>query len=69
MARKVFISVLGTGFYGQCKYVTPEFTSTKTRFIQQATIEKLSNAGEWTSDDNIIILLTSKAKTANWTTR
>ncbi len=66
MARKVFISVLGTGFYGQCKYVTPEFVSTKTRFIQQATIEKLSTTEEWTSEDNIIILLTSKAKIANW---
>jgi hypothetical protein len=39
MGRKVFISVLGTGFYGACKYVKDGFVSTETRFIQQATLE------------------------------
>lgn len=36
MHRRVFISVLGTGFYGAYQYKRGKFASTKTRFIQQA---------------------------------
>jgi len=42
MPRKIFISVLGTGFYGACQYKRGNFVSTKTRFIQQVTIEFLN---------------------------
>lgn len=66
MARKVFISVLGTGFYGKCQYVTSEFVSSETRYIQQATLEMLTRDGEWDASDEILILLTSKAKITNW---
>ena len=73
MARKVFISVLGTGYYDACKYVKGSFTSTETRFIQQATLEYLKVKNNWTTVnadgeviDRIILLLTEGAKEANW---
>lgn len=67
MARKVFISVLGTGFYDTCKYVNPtdKFISSETHFVQHATLEYIK-ANEWTSDDVILILLTKKAREDNW---
>lgn len=40
MARKLFISVLGAGFYENCVYVQDDFKSSQTRFIQQATLSK-----------------------------
>lgn len=73
MGRKVFISVLGTGFYDTCKYVKGGFTSSETRFIQQATLEYLKVKEKWTNvntegeaTDRIIILLTEGSKAANW---
>ena len=73
MARKVFISVLGTSFYGACKYVKGKFVSSETRFIQQATLEYLEVKSRWTSQDEngdaldrILILLTEGAKVTNW---
>lgn len=66
MARKVFVSVLGTGYYGKCKYKKNEFVSTETRFIQQATLEMLYKNGTWTDRDKGIVLLTDKARTTNW---
>ena len=66
MARKVFISVLGTGFYGKCIYKRDEFESGNTRFIQQATLQMLTNSDSWTSDDHGYILLTQKAEVDNW---
>lgn len=65
MGRKVFISVLGTGFYGRCKYVNDVFISTSTRFIQQAMLE-LHNVKSWEKKDSVYILLTSKAEQVNW---
>lgn len=68
MARKVFISVLGTGFYGKCKYTRGEYNSVKaseTRFIQQSTLEYL-NVYDWSKNDAAIFLLTSNAKSENW---
>ena len=73
MARKVFISVLGTGYYDACKYTKGSFVSSETRFIQQATLEYLKVCNNWTTKnsegeviDCIIILLTNGAKEANW---
>lgn len=73
MARKIFISVLGTGFYEPCKYTKGSFVSSNTRFIQQATLEYLKVSTNWTTRnaddeviDRIIILLTNGAKGANW---
>ena len=73
MARKVFISVLGTGYYGACKYVKDNFASSETRFIQQATLEYLKVCNNWVtknSDDEVVdriyILLTDGAREKNW---
>ena len=65
MARKVFISILGTGFYGKCTYVSEGFKSSTTRFIQQATMERLG-CKEWPEDSKAFILLTDKARATNW---
>jgi CRISPR-associated Csx2 family protein len=73
MARKVFISVLGTGFYDACKYVKDSFVSSETRFIQQATLDYLKVCDNWTTKnadgevvDRICILLTDGAREKNW---
>ncbi len=74
MARKVFISVLGAGFYEECVYEKEKdemfrggdrFHSSKTRFIQQATLEYL-NTKEWGENDAAYILVTKKSKETNW---
>lgn len=62
MARKVFISVLGTGIYKPCIYGDTGIT---TRFIQEATLLSIG-AKEWSSDDTGIVLLTDYARTTNW---
>lgn len=78
MARKVFIAVLGTGFYGACRYQKGDFISSETRFIQQATLEYLNN--QHCLDENEekgkgktehferlgLILLTKDARKKNW---
>jgi len=67
MARKVLISVLGTGIYGSCQYedLSTGFLSSETRFIQQATMEYL-DAKNWTNNDMAYFLLTDSARTDNW---
>src|SRR5574344_2175545 len=65
MARKIFISVLGTGYYGLCKYQKNDFTSSETRFIQTATLSYIG-AKEWNKNDIVYILLTSSARKMNW---
>lgn len=65
MARKVFLSVLGTGFYNRCVYKKDGFKSKETRFIQQATLENL-NAKDWGEDDVVYVFLTESAKVNNW---
>jgi len=65
MVRKVFISILGTGFYGKCKYSADSFTAKESRFIQIATLEWIG-AKNWTEDDTALFFLTQKAKSDNW---
>lgn len=67
MGRKVFVSVLGTGFYNECRYVREDcnFKSSNTRYIQTATLEMV-NASSWTSEDCAVLLLTDSAKKLNW---
>lgn len=65
MARKVFISVLGTSFYDRCKYVSENFESAETSFIQHATLQ-FHHANEWSAECKAFILLTEKARTDNW---
>lgn len=65
MARKVFISVLGTSFYDRCKYVSGNFESAETSFIQHATLQ-FHHAKEWSAECKAFILLTEKARADNW---
>lgn len=67
MGRKVFISVLGTGFYSQCQYINSDFQSIETRFIQQASLG-YAQAECWKSTDIGYVLLTEGAKKLNWST-
>ena len=69
MARKVFLSVLGAGFYDKCKYSKERecFCSSETRFIQVATLECLK-ANDWNEGDAVYVLLTEKARKLNWLT-
>lgn len=64
MARKVFMSVLGTGFYEKCIYKGSK-SSVQTRFVQEAVLEDIG-AKDWTKEDVAYIMLTSKARTDNW---
>ncbi len=64
--RKVFISILGTNKYDPCIYRQGDFTSTETRFIQEATLDLLKARSEWSADDAAYIFLTPTARTANW---
>lgn len=68
MARKVFLSVLGTGFYDKYNYGIGEFcTNSPTRFIQTATMEFLG-VKEWNKNDAIYILMTQNSRKDNWET-
>lgn len=64
--RKVFISILGTGNYKPCIYRQGDFTSTKTPFIQEATLDLLKARSEWSENDAAYIFLTPTARTSNW---
>lgn len=64
--RKVFISILGTSNYSSCEYTQGDFTSSNTRFIQEATLEFLNVKETWTAQDIAYIFLTPTARTSNW---
>lgn len=65
MARKVFISILGTNFYEKCKYTFNNTSSTETRFAQQAVLE-LIQANNWDKNSKCFIFTTKKAYEYNW---
>lgn len=66
MARKIFISILGTGYYEPTKYFFDKISENviKTRFIQETTIKKF--CCDWVEKDKIFIFLTESARTTNW---
>jgi len=67
MARKVFISVLGTNHYLETRYYLgkePEGNEKVTRFIQETTMEHLCH--NWSSDSSAYIFVTKEAKVNNW---
>lgn len=68
MSRKVFISILGTGFYNKCTYASKGFISTETRFAQQAVLELIA-ACEWNPQDACYIFTTERAEKDNWDVR
>ena len=61
MARKVFISFLGTNNYVECCYQYNDVISKPVRFVQEALIAHLCK--DWTEKDRILIFCTSKATT------
>ena len=61
MARKVFISFLGTNNYVQCRYDINGVVSEPVRFVQEALIEYWCK--DWTEQDRILIFCTSKETT------
>lgn len=65
MARNLFLSVLGTGLYEPCRYVANDFRSAETRFVQEATLDRIG-VDRWQAEDRVIILLTSEAAKKNW---
>ena len=69
MARKVFMSVLGSTNYQECLYVdsAEDFRSHQTKFIQTAMLEKIAKS--WTDSDVANIFITSGVKGSgikNW---
>lgn len=65
MARKLFISILGTGYYSECEYCYEGVSYPKTKYIQIATLEQIG-ARTWTDEDAIRIFMTDKAERDNW---
>jgi CRISPR-associated Csx2 family protein len=65
MARKVFISVLGTSVYKHCKYGVDDYVSEDVRYAQLATIDFLQKTSV-ESIDKCYILLTERARLRNW---
>ena len=61
MARRVFISFLGTNNYVECKYRLQDKCSKPVRFVQEALIEQVCEG--WNTDDRIFIFCTSQEKT------
>lgn len=60
--RKLFISVLGTGFYNRTQYTED---SKPVRYVQLPTLD-IINAREWTENDKVLFLLTKEAREENW---
>lgn len=67
MPRKIFISILGTGYYQKTRYSFPEVkhnSSKETNFVQESTL--LQIGGDWNEDDKCFIFLTANARKDNW---
>lgn len=65
MARKVFISFLGTNKYVETHYkFREEQTQYPVRFIQEALLRL--NFKEWDAEDKVFIFCTEKAHQLNW---
>lgn len=66
MAKKIFISFLGTGHYKECQYRCLDDNKRKVTFIQEATLDYLLSQNKFDSNSIAYILLTSKAREYNW---
>jgi CRISPR-associated Csx2 family protein len=65
MARKIFLSILGTGYYETTRYYFDNYkTNYRTRFVQEATIKHFCS--QWSEEDKIVIFLTEQARQTNW---
>lgn len=68
MARKLFLSFLGTGLYRKCTYFDEKGEYGETRYIQEATLRQIG-ATEWEKPNAIRIFITEKAFEDNWDKR
>ncbi|MGM9745879.1 MAG: TIGR02221 family CRISPR-associated protein [Paludibacteraceae bacterium] len=71
MARKVFMSILGTGPYSECTYSADGQDIMTTRYVQLATLKHVINLDEqnnnkWTDKDAAIIFVTKKSEEEQW---
>lgn len=67
MARKVFISFLGSSNYGACHYYCHDgYESESVRYVQEATLKYLLQKDVWKEDDVAYIMLTQVAEYKNW---
>ena len=64
MAKKAFVSFLGTSNYVEFRYNIDGTPASPTRFIQEALVERYCK--DWGKDDAILIFATTKAKKRNW---
>lgn len=64
MARKVFISFLGTNNYLQTYYEVNGTKSAPVRFIQEALTDYLCK--DWSENDKILIFYTKDSQIVNW---
>ncbi len=65
MARKMFLSILGTNLYEECSYFWKDKSNnSRQRFVQKACVDLFCNT--WDSIDKIVIFSTKKAKKVNW---
>jgi len=65
MARKVFISILGTGYYQKTKYYYNDKDNyIETHFVQEATLNLVNT--KWNRGDKAFIFLTKRARVDNW---
>lgn len=64
MARKVFISFLGTNNYLQTHYEIAGEKSAPVRFIQEALVDCICK--DWSENDKILVFYTEESKRRNW---
>nr|WP_296457234.1 TM1812 family CRISPR-associated protein [uncultured Acetatifactor sp.] len=66
MAKRHFLSVLGTGNYSEAVYTCGE-ESVTTPYIQEAVLKlKMLKEGPYTEEDRITVFLTEKSLAFNW---
>lgn len=64
MARKVFLSFLGTNDYVPCNYAFGNETISDVRFVQEACVRHFCK--DWSAKDVIFICVTDEAFQKNW---
>jgi len=64
MARKVFISFLGTNNYTPCVYSYGSSRSSAVEFVQSALTEMFCT--NWTKEDKVLVFITKEAEEKNW---
>ena len=64
MARRVFLSFLGTNNYTKCVYSQGSSRSKAVEFVQSALTEMF--CADWTEKDKVLVFITKEAEEKNW---